>query len=71
MILNNKQLQSLHDSIDGMTAEGARTLGCMMDMGRPALTDEDFGKSLKEEIGIEIFARDKMRQIFGDPRWGR
>lgn len=71
MVLNNKQLQSLHDSIDGMTAEGTRTLGCLLDMGSPALTGEEFVNSLKEDIKMEIFAREKMRRIFGDPRWGR
>lgn len=71
MMLADKQLQSLIESIDGMTSEGVRTLGSMLDMGSPSLPDDKFRKSLKDDIHLEIHAREKFRQIFGDPRWGR
>jgi hypothetical protein len=68
MVLENAQLRSLHDSIDGMTVDGVRTLGCLLDMGIPSLPDAKFVKSLKDEIQIEIQARCRR---FDDPRWGR
>jgi hypothetical protein len=69
--LNDMQLLSLIESIEGMTDEGVRTLGSMLDMGSPALPDHKFRKSLKDNIHMEIWARAKYRKVFGDPRWGR